>query len=63
VLEAALAGISADRLAVYEVPFDLAPETAARQREYIAKLEDLLARGSATRRSSCSCGSRVPPRR
>jgi pimeloyl-ACP methyl ester carboxylesterase len=49
VLEAALAGISADRLAVYEVPFDLASETAARQREYVAKLEDLLARGERGR--------------
>jgi pimeloyl-ACP methyl ester carboxylesterase len=45
VLEAALAGVAADRLAVYEVPFDVAEETAVQQREYVAKLESLLASG------------------
>jgi pimeloyl-ACP methyl ester carboxylesterase len=49
VLEAALAGVAADRLAVYEVPFDLARETAEEQRKYAARLEALLAKGERGR--------------
>ncbi|RCG31274.1 alpha/beta hydrolase [Sphaerisporangium album] len=43
VLEAAAAGVSAGRLAVYEVPYDLGEDTPRRQREYVAKLDALLA--------------------
>ncbi len=45
VLEAAAAGIAADRLAVYEVPYDLAEDGPRRQREYVERLEGLLAEG------------------
>jgi pimeloyl-ACP methyl ester carboxylesterase len=45
VLEAAMAGVRADRLAVYEVPYDLADETAEQQRAYVERLEELLAQG------------------
>jgi pimeloyl-ACP methyl ester carboxylesterase len=45
VLEAAAAGIAADRLAVYEVPYDLAEDGPRRQREYVERLEGLLTEG------------------
>jgi pimeloyl-ACP methyl ester carboxylesterase len=45
VLEAAAAGIAVDRLAVYEVPYDLADDGPQRQREYVEQLEGLLAEG------------------
>jgi pimeloyl-ACP methyl ester carboxylesterase len=45
VLEAAAAGVAADRLAVYEVPYDLADDSTERHREYLASLEAALAEG------------------
>jgi pimeloyl-ACP methyl ester carboxylesterase len=45
VLEAAAAGVAVDRLAVYEVPYDLAEDGPRRHREYAARLEGLLAEG------------------
>ena len=45
VLEAAAAGVAADRLAVYEVPYDLAEGGSRRHREYVARLEGFLAEG------------------
>lgn len=45
VLEAALAGVRADRLAVYEVPYDVAESTPAQQREYVERLTTLLGQG------------------
>jgi pimeloyl-ACP methyl ester carboxylesterase len=44
VLEAAMTGVAAERLAVYEVPYDPAEGTAEAQREYVEKLETLLTR-------------------
>jgi pimeloyl-ACP methyl ester carboxylesterase len=43
VLEAAAAGLAADRLAVYEVPYNMADDGPQRQREYVERLEALLA--------------------
>ena len=43
VLEAAHAGVAASKLAVYEVPYDTAPDTAEKQRDYRDKLTALLA--------------------
>jgi pimeloyl-ACP methyl ester carboxylesterase len=45
VLEAAAAGVPVDRLAVYEVPYDLAEGGPQRHREYVARLQGLLAEG------------------
>jgi pimeloyl-ACP methyl ester carboxylesterase len=45
VLEAALAGVAAERLAVYEVPYDTAEGTREQQRAYVGKLEEFLAAG------------------
>jgi pimeloyl-ACP methyl ester carboxylesterase len=45
VLEAAAAGVAADRLAVFEVPYNMAPDGPQRQREYVETLERLLAEG------------------
>jgi pimeloyl-ACP methyl ester carboxylesterase len=45
VLEAALSGIAAQKLAVYEVPYDTAEGTADQQRAYVERLEALLAEG------------------
>jgi pimeloyl-ACP methyl ester carboxylesterase len=45
VLEAAIAGVPARRLAVYEVPYDLADDTPTLQRAYVERLEALLAQG------------------
>jgi pimeloyl-ACP methyl ester carboxylesterase len=45
VLEAAAAGVAVDRLAVYEVPYNMAPDGPQRQREYVQTLEGLLAEG------------------
>jgi pimeloyl-ACP methyl ester carboxylesterase len=42
-LEAAAAGIAVDRLAVYEVPYDMADDGPRRQREYVEQLGVLLA--------------------
>jgi pimeloyl-ACP methyl ester carboxylesterase len=44
-LEAAAAGVAADRLAVYEVPYNLADDGPQRQREYVERLHALLAEG------------------
>jgi pimeloyl-ACP methyl ester carboxylesterase len=44
VLEAA-AGTAADRLAVYEVPYDMADGARQRHREYVERLEGFLAEG------------------
>lgn len=38
-LEAAAAGLAIDRLAVYEVPYDLAEDQPRRQKEYVDNLE------------------------
>ena len=45
VLETAAAGVAVDRLAVYEVPYNMADDGPQRQREYIEGLESLLAEG------------------
>ena len=45
VLEAAAAGVAVNRLAVYEVPYDLAEDGPQRHREYVARLEGFLAEG------------------
>ena len=45
VLEAVAAGVAADRLAVYEVPYNMADDGPQRQREYVETLEGLLAEG------------------
>lgn len=45
VLEAAAAGVSADRLAVYEVPYMTADDMAQLWREYVAQLGEALAEG------------------
>jgi pimeloyl-ACP methyl ester carboxylesterase len=44
-LEAAAAGVPIDRLAVYEVPYDMSDDGPQRQREYASTLEKLLAEG------------------
>jgi pimeloyl-ACP methyl ester carboxylesterase len=45
VLEAAAAAVGVDRLAVYEVPYDMREDGPRRHREYVARLEGLLAGG------------------
>jgi pimeloyl-ACP methyl ester carboxylesterase len=45
VLEASAAGVAVDRIAVYEVPYDLADDAPRRHREYVARLEGFLAEG------------------
>jgi pimeloyl-ACP methyl ester carboxylesterase len=45
VLEAAAAGVASDKLAVYEVPYDMADDAPQRQREYVEQLEALIADG------------------
>jgi pimeloyl-ACP methyl ester carboxylesterase len=45
VLEAAAAGVAADRLAVYEVPYNMADDGPRQQREYVERLQALLAEG------------------
>jgi pimeloyl-ACP methyl ester carboxylesterase len=44
-LEAAAAGVVVDRVAVYEVPYNVADDAADRQRAYFGELEALLAEG------------------
>jgi pimeloyl-ACP methyl ester carboxylesterase len=44
-LEAAAAGIAIDKLAVYEVPYNMADDGPQRQREYVEQLETFLAEG------------------
>ncbi len=44
-LEAAAAGIAIDKLAVYEVPYNMANDGPQRQREYVEQLEEFLAQG------------------
>jgi pimeloyl-ACP methyl ester carboxylesterase len=44
-LEAAAAGVAVDRLAVYDVPYNLADDAPQRQREYLEGLQGLLAEG------------------
>ena len=46
VLEAAAAGVAADRVAVYEVPYDMAEGGPERHRAYTDQLSRLLAEGS-----------------
>ena len=45
VLEAAAAGIAVDKLAVYEVPYNLADDWPQRWREYVETLQAALAKG------------------
>src|ERR1041384_3399762 len=45
VLEAAAAGVAADKVAVYEVPYDLSPGGEQRYQEYADELHALLAEG------------------
>jgi hypothetical protein len=45
VLEAAAAGVAAERLAVYEVPYNLAEDWPRQWREYVEKLTAALAAG------------------
>jgi pimeloyl-ACP methyl ester carboxylesterase len=44
-MEAAAAGVAVDRLAVYEVPYDMADDGPRRWREYVQELERLLGEG------------------
>jgi pimeloyl-ACP methyl ester carboxylesterase len=44
-LEAAAAGLAIDKIAVYEVPYDLADDWPQRWRSYVKRLEVLLAEG------------------
>jgi pimeloyl-ACP methyl ester carboxylesterase len=44
-LEAAAAGSKVDRLAVYEVPYDMSGEGRQRHREYVEQLQGFLAEG------------------
>jgi alpha-beta hydrolase superfamily lysophospholipase len=44
-LEATAAGLAVDELAVYEVPYSLAEDAPTQQREYLQRLEALLAEG------------------
>jgi pimeloyl-ACP methyl ester carboxylesterase len=44
-LEAAAAGLAVDKLAVYEVPYNLAGDAPQRQREYVEALAAVLAQG------------------
>jgi pimeloyl-ACP methyl ester carboxylesterase len=44
-LEAAAAGVAVDRLAVYEVPYDMAEDGPRRHRRYVEELDALLAEG------------------
>ena len=44
-LEAAAAGVAIERLAVYEVPYNIAPDWPQRWRAYVEELEALLAAG------------------
>ena len=44
-LEAAAAGLKADRIAVYEVPYNMAPDWPQQWQQYRAELEVLLAGG------------------
>jgi pimeloyl-ACP methyl ester carboxylesterase len=58
-LEAAAAGTAIDKLAVYEVPYDMADDAPQRQREYVEQLEALLAegrRGDAAELFMRACG-------
>jgi pimeloyl-ACP methyl ester carboxylesterase len=43
VLEAAAAGVPVDRLAIYEVPYNLEDDAPKRQQEYVERLQALLA--------------------
>jgi pimeloyl-ACP methyl ester carboxylesterase len=45
VLEAAAAGTAVDKLAVYEVPYNMADDGRQRHREYVERLEGFLAEG------------------
>ncbi|MET0237978.1 MAG: alpha/beta hydrolase [Kibdelosporangium sp.] len=45
VLEATAAGVAADRIAIYEVPYDMMPGGDERYREYAGTLTALLAKG------------------
>jgi pimeloyl-ACP methyl ester carboxylesterase len=45
VLEAAAAGTAADKLAVYEVPYNMADDGKQRHQEYVRRLEGFLAEG------------------
>ena len=45
VLEAAAAGVAADRIAVYEVPYNVAPDAEERHRRYVDGLAEHLADG------------------
>lgn len=51
-LEAAAAGLAVRRLAVYEVPYDVAPEAARRNQAYRERLGAALAQG---RRGDAAC--------
>jgi hypothetical protein len=62
-LEATAAGIAVDRLAVYEVPYDMADGAPQRQRDYVEQLQALLGQAVAVTPSSCSCGRSAPPTR
>jgi pimeloyl-ACP methyl ester carboxylesterase len=44
-LEAAAAGVAIDKLAVYEVPYNMADDGPQRHREYVEQLEAFLAEG------------------
>ena len=64
VLEAAAAGVAADRLAVYEVPYQTDEVFQKAWRTYVEELDRLRSRpANGARRSSCSCGWSVPATR
>lgn len=45
VLEAAIAGVASERLAIYEAPYDTSEEAPARLRDYLENLRRLLSDG------------------
>ena len=63
VLEAAAAGVAADRVAVYEVPYDMAEGGPERHRAYTDQLSRLLAEGRRGDAAALFMGSPAPPGR
>jgi pimeloyl-ACP methyl ester carboxylesterase len=55
-LEAAAAGVRADKVAVYEVPYNMASDWPQRWMDYRGQLAEALANDRRDDASSCSCG-------
>ncbi|MBA3261327.1 MAG: alpha/beta fold hydrolase [Thermoleophilaceae bacterium] len=62
-LEAAAAGVAIDKLAVYEVPYNMADDWPQRWGEYVEQSGRRSPRVAAVTRSSSSCGWRALPKR